>query len=64
MHSAKIPAENVSMGIIDVDAKGGEGGTHYWCTTTFHFKITDKREDLIAKAMQAFDIAQRNLIKT
>lgn len=56
-----IPEEKISMGIKELDPKGEENGTEYWCTTTFYFKITDKREDIAKKALQAFDIAQKNL---
>lgn len=59
-----IPDNQVSMGIVSNDMKGKEDGTTYWCTTTFQFKITDKRETIIAKTMEAFDIAQKNLTKS
>lgn len=62
MHT--IPDNKVSMGIVSNDMDGKEGGTNHWCTITFQFKIADKREAVIAKVMEAFDIAQKNLIKS
>jgi hypothetical protein len=60
-HSYKTPEENVAMGIIDIDVEGKNDGTNYWCTTTFHFKITDKREDVLARVMRGFDIVRKNI---
>jgi len=63
MSNVTAPQEKVALGIIDVDAKGQNGGTHYWATVTYHFKVTDTREDVIKKAIEAYDIVQKNLVR-
>jgi hypothetical protein len=60
----RVPKEGFSIGLIDVDAKGKLGGTHYWATTTVHFKVTDTKEDFLKQAAIAFDHVQKSLITT
>jgi len=62
--SYNIPEEKISIGVIDIDAKGENGGTHYWVTHTFHMKITDSKESFIKKASESFNEIKSNLVNS
>jgi hypothetical protein len=64
VNGREIPEEGFKLGLIDIDAKGTLGGTHYWCTTTVHFKLTDSKEDFLKKAAIAYDHVQKSLLTT
>jgi hypothetical protein len=53
--------EKISIRIHDLDPKGENKGTEYFCTASFYFKVTDTREDVIKKLIEGFDIVQSNL---
>lgn len=58
------PEEGIKCGIIDIDAKGETGGTHYWVTHTFHMKITDSKEAYLKRAAESFDFIKSKLIQS
>jgi len=58
-----IPVEKVTMGVIDNDAKGQNGGTQYFVTQTIYFRVTDSREDFLKKAEETYNIVQNSLVK-
>jgi hypothetical protein len=60
----RYPEETISVGIIDNDAKGENGGTHYWVTQTIHMKITDSKEMFLKQAEKAFDLVRSNLVNS
>lgn len=58
-----IPEEKISLGVIDSDTKGQNGGIQYWTTQTIHLRVTDSREDFLKKAEEAYNIIKNNLVK-
>jgi hypothetical protein len=58
---------SITLGVVDIDAKGENGGTHFWCETPkgrFEFKITDKREAVHPEAIEAFNLVRSHLINS
>ena len=52
--------QSIRLGVTDNDEKGVNGGTEHECT--FHFRVTDTKEDVINKAMLAWQIIHDNLV--
>jgi hypothetical protein len=54
--------ETLTLGVVDIDARGENGGTLHECV--IRFKVTDTKEEFLVKATKAFDIVKKNLIKS
>jgi hypothetical protein len=54
--------QTVKLAVIDNDVKGENGGTLHECV--IQFRVTDTKEDFLAKATEAFDIVKKNLVKS